>query len=247
MLRVYSDFQALSLAVAQTLVKASATCPPRELFSVALSGGSTPHRAYELLATQPLRDQVPWKRIHVFWGDERCVPPTDPRSNEGTAREALLDRVPIPKSQIHPILCSGDSRQAARRYESLLLQFFEGPPRLDLVLLGLGEDGHTASLKPGTSALDERERLAVAVPDLGEGFDRVTLTAPALNGARKIVFAVSGQAKAHALREVLEGPPRPDRFPAQLIHPVDGELLWLVDGPAASLLEHASTEIPGPH
>jgi 6-phosphogluconolactonase len=232
-LRVLADPEALAHAVARELIEASALERPCR---VALSGGTTPRHGFELLATPPLGEQVAWERLEVFWGDERCVSPEDSRSNERMARESLLDRVAIPRAQIHPIRCSGDSRQAAREYEALLLQSFGGPPRFDLALLGLGADAHTASLKPGSPALRERERLVVAVPDVGEGFDRVTLTAPAINQARKIVFAVSGRSKALALREVLEGRSRPEQYPAQLIRPVDGELLWLVDEEAASLL-----------
>lgn len=237
MLRIYSDFQALSRAVAEAFADAMARGPAKGRLSVALAGGSTPRRAYELLAADPLRQEIAWGRVHVFFGDERCVPPTDPRSNERMAREVLLDRVPIPREQIHPIRCGSDSRAEARRYEALLLRWFGGSPRLDLALLGLGEDGHTASLKPGSAALGERERLVAAVPDRGEGFDRLTLTAPALNGAREVVFAVSGRSKAPALREVLEGHRRPSQFPAQLIHPAGGEPLWLADEAAAALLE----------
>lgn len=203
---------------------------------MALAGGGTPRRAYELLAASPFRERVPWERLHVFWGDERWVPSTDPRSNERMGREALLDRVPIPREQIHPMRCSYDTRNAAREYEALLLQVFEGSPRFDLVLLGVGADGHIASLCPGTAAAREKRRLVVAVPDRGEGFERLTLTAPAFNGAKRVVFAVSGSTKARALHEALQGERRPDRCPAQLIHPVRGEVTWLVDNAAASLL-----------
>ncbi len=240
MIRVFPGLDAVSAAVAEVFVevvlrsaRAEGRRPGVEGASVALAGGSTPRRAYQLLASPPWRERVAWDRVHIFWGDERCVPPSDPRSNERMAREALLDRVPIPPGQVHPIRCGGDSAQAAREYEALLLQLFGGPPRFDLILLGLGADGHTASLKPHTAALGERERQVVAVPDLGEGFDRVTLTAPAINRARRIVFAVSGAAKASALRAVLEGPPNPNQFPAQLIRPEAGEVVWLVDEAAA--------------
>jgi 6-phosphogluconolactonase len=242
-LRIYSDFQALSRAVAEAFAGAMARGPVEGRLSVALAGGSTPRRAYELLAADPLRQEIAWGRVHVFFGDERCVPPADPRSNERMAREALLDRVPIPRGQIHPIHCGPDSRAEARRYEALLLRWFGGAPRFDLALQGLGEDGHTASLKPGSAALGERERLVAAVPDRGEGFDRVTLTAPALNGAREVVFAVSGRSKAPALREILEGEWRPSQFPAQLIHSAGGEPLWLADEAAAALLEQARRDL----
>ena len=155
MIQVYPDLESLSRAAADLLVmQAHLAVAARGRFSVALSGGATPRRTYELLAAPPLKDQAPWDRVHVFWGDERGVPRNDPRSNARMAREAWLDHVPIPKDQIHPLDCADDPATAARQYEAELRQFFAGgPPRLDLVLLGLGDDGHTASLFPGTRRL----------------------------------------------------------------------------------------------
>ena len=152
MIEVYPDLESLSRAAAALLVKqANLAVAARGRFSVALSGGATPRRTYELLAAPPLVDQAPWDRVHVFWGDERCVPLNDSRSNARLAKEAWLDRVPIPADQIHPLNCAHDPAAAARQYEAQLREFFAGqPPILDLVLLGLGEDGHTASLFPGT-------------------------------------------------------------------------------------------------
>ena len=165
MIEVYPDLESLSRAAAALLVRqANLAVAARGRFSVALAGGATPRRTYELLAAPPLADRAPWDRVHVFWGDERCVPLTDPRSNARLAKEAWLDRVPIPGHQIHPLNCALDPAAAARQYEAQLREFFAGqPPILDLVLLGLGDDGHTASLFPGTTVLAETERWAAAV------------------------------------------------------------------------------------
>jgi 6-phosphogluconolactonase len=238
MIRVYPDLEALSRAAAALLVaQAKLAVAARDRFSVALAGGATPRRTYELLATPEFSDQAPWDRVHVFWGDERCVPLTDPRSNAGLAMVAWLDRAPIPRAQIHPIDCAPDPATAARQYEALLQEFFAGqPPRLDLVLLGLGDDGHTASLFPGAPVLAEPERWAAAVYAAAGGLHRVTLTAPLINQARLVAFLVAGNAKAAILQEVLHGPRDPARLPAQLIRPGRGDLLWLADQPAAALV-----------
>jgi 6-phosphogluconolactonase len=237
-IEVYPDLEALSQAAAALVVeKARKAADARGRFSLALSGGQTPRRTYELLAQPPLRDQTPWDRFHVFWGDERCVPAADPRSNARLAREAWLDHVPIPPGQIHPIECAAAPAEAASKYGKRLREFFgEGPPALDLVLLGLGADGHTASLFPGAPAVAETARWAAAVQVAGPGPPRVTLTAPLLNRAVLIVFLVAGRDKAEVLRGVLYDPYDPKRLPAQLIRPEAGELRWLVDAEAASKL-----------
>ena len=206
-------------------------------FSVALSGGSTPRALYHLLGQSPLREAIDWPRVHLFWGDERFVPADHPDSNYRLAREAFISRVPIPAGNVHPVPTEGgDPEAAATQYEETLHRFFAPTLRFDLVLLGLGADGHTASLFPGSPALDEHDRLVVAthVPKLDAW--RLTLTPPALRGARHAVFLVSGSDKAPVLREVLEGPYDPHRLPAQLVRPEKGELTWLVDEAAASLL-----------
>ena len=238
MIQVYPDLESLSRAAAALLVtQANLAVADRGRFSVALAGGNTPRRTYELLATSPFSDQAPWDRVHVFWGDERCVPLTDPRSNARLAQEAWLDRVPIPADQIHPLNCAPDPAAAARQYEAELRKFFAGqPPRLDLVLLGLGDDGHTASLFPGAPVLKEGERWAAEVYLAEPGLNRVTLTAPLINQAAVVAFLVAGRAKAGALRAVLHGPRDPVRLPAQLIQPHHGALLWLTDQEAAALI-----------
>jgi 6-phosphogluconolactonase len=237
-IQVYPGLESLSQAAATWLVaQANRAVAARGRFSVALSGGGTPRRTYELLAAPPLADQAPWDRVHVFYGDERCVPLDDPRSNAHMAQTAWLDHVPIPPDQIHPIKCARDPAAAARQYEAQLREFFAGqPPRLDVVLLGLGGDGHTASLFPGTTLLAETKRWAAAVAVDGQDLHRVTLTAPLINQARLVTFLVAGSSKAGVLREVLHGPRDPARRPAQLIQPQNGELLWLIDLDAAAAL-----------
>jgi 6-phosphogluconolactonase len=238
MIRVYPNPESLSRAAAVLLVsQANLAVARRGRFSVALSGGGTPRRAYELLAGPPFLDQAPWDRMHVFWGDERCVPLDDPRSNAGMAKAAWLDRVPIPKAQIHPLDCAGAPAEAAGNYEAQLREFFAGqPPRLDLVLLGLGTDGHTASLFPGSPVLAETERWAAPVSAAEADLYRVTLTAPLINQAAVVAFLVAGGSKAGVLSEVLHGPRDSGRLPAQLIQPQNGEVLWLIDQEAAARL-----------
>jgi 6-phosphogluconolactonase len=236
-LHIYPDAEALGRAAAQVFVaRADRAVAARGRFSVALSGGLTPTRTYELLAQEPFRDQVNWAQTHVFWGDERCVPLDDPRSNARLAQSALLDSVPVPKMQIHPILCQDAPEEGAARYDARLKDFFRDQMyTFDLAFLGLGEDGHTASLFPGDAALQEEERWAVAVlrPDLV----RVSLTPAVFNRARTVAFLVSGRDKARVLRDVLEGDYAPEHLPAQLIRPVRGEVLWLADQAAAAVLD----------
>jgi 6-phosphogluconolactonase len=238
MIWLYDDYEALSNAAAGIFAQqARQAAQAKGWFGVVLSGGHTPQRTYELLAQPPYRDQVSWGQVHVFWGDERCVPHGDLRSNTRMARQALLDHVPIPSSQIHPITCSEVPRQGAEEYEAVLHEFFgDQPPRFDLIFLGLGENGHTASLFPGTPVLEERERWVSEVYVAEQELYRVTLTAPLINQAAVVAFLVSGAGKAGVLKEVLEGPVDPYRLPAQSIRPADGELHWLLDSGAAAML-----------
>jgi 6-phosphogluconolactonase len=238
MIWVYENLESLSHAAAGIFVQqARQAVEAHGRFSVALSGGHTPRRTYELLARPPFRDRVAWTQVHVFWGDERCVPPDHPRSNERMVRQALLDHVPVPPAQIHPIRCIQSPQEAAEQYEALLQEFFrDQPPSFDLIFLGLGEDGHTASLFPETPVLSEQERWVSDVHMVGQELDRVTLTAPLINQAALVTFLVAGIAKAGSLRAVLEGLSDPHRLPAQLIQPTQGELQWLVDQEASSLV-----------
>lgn len=239
MIRVYPDLEALSHAAAELFAaEAQQAVQERGKFVVALAGGNTPQRTYELLGKEPFREQIPWQNTHFFWGDERCVPANDLRNNARMAHQTLLDHVPVPSEQVHPMVCNGSPREAAAEYESLLGVFFDtGRPRFDLVLLGLGENGHTASLFPGTSALDEQKRWVTEVYVAEEGLQRLSLTAMAINQAALVVFLVSGYDKAPILRKVLEKTRDPGGIPAKMIKPVDGRLLWLVDRDAASLLQ----------
>ncbi len=238
MIRICHDLEALSLAAAELFAtEARQAVLAHGRFTVALSGGITPRRMYELLAREPFIEQVPWQSTHIFWGDERCVPADDPRNNALMACQALLDHVPVPSEQIHPMGCNSSSSEAAVAYETLLRSIFTaGCLRFDLVLLGLGENGHTASLFPGTSVLDEQQHWVGEVYVAEEGLHRLTLTAAAINQSALVVFLVSGSDKARILRKVLKESQDPRSIPAQLIKPVDGGLLWLVDRDAARLL-----------
>ncbi|MDA8412558.1 MAG: 6-phosphogluconolactonase [Desulfobacteraceae bacterium] len=239
MIRICEDAEALSQAAAELFAaEARRAVQERGRFTVALAGGGTPQGTYELLAREPYRDRVPWQNTHVFWGDERCVPADDPRSNAAMARRALLDHVPVPPEQVHPMLCDRSPREAAVAYEALLRGFFTaGGPRFDLILLGLGENGHTASLFPGTTVLEEQQRWVAEVYVAEEGLHRLTLTAPAINQAARVVFLVAGNSKAHILRTVVEGDRDCPGIPVRLINPLDGDLLWLADRAAAHLLQ----------
>jgi 6-phosphogluconolactonase len=207
-------------------------------FSVALAGGSTPKRIYELLAGEELSDQLDWSKVHIFFGDERCVPPDDAESNYRMANEALLSRVSLPEQNVHRMRGEGDAVANARLYEDELRGFFDGEdwPQFDLIMLGMGDDGHTASLFPETRALDVQAAWVTA--NWVEKFDtfRVTLTVPAINHARHVMFIITGASKAERLQEVLYGAHEPQRLPSQLIQPHEGALAWFLDEAAAKQL-----------
>jgi 6-phosphogluconolactonase len=212
--------------------------------AVALAGGTTPRGLYERLAAgggAPGPDPVPWDRVHLFWGDERHVPPEHPESNYRMALDSLLSKVPVPSANIHRIRAEEpDARRAAAEYERELRAFFrlgtDQTPRFDLVLLGMGVDGHTASLFPGSEALRETSRLVAAPVIEKQGSRRITLTPRVFNNSACVMFLVTGSAKAGTLRDVLEGEHEPDRLPAQIIRPLQGDLLWIVDRAAGRLL-----------
>lgn len=211
------------------------------IFTVALSGGFTPRGLYTVLAGDQYRERVPWSKVHLFWSDERCVPPDHPDSNYRMIRELLLDKVPIPKENIHRMPAEQeDPVHAAMEYEQTIWAFFhpnEGElPRFDLIVLGMGEDGHTASLFPWTSALEETDRLVSANYIEKLNAYRLTLTVPAINQATNVIFLISGESKASVLRDVLEGEYQPQRFPSQIIRPVNGRLLFIADRMAAGKL-----------
>ncbi|HEV2528693.1 MAG TPA: 6-phosphogluconolactonase [Thermomicrobiales bacterium] len=236
--RVYPDGEALARAAADVFAESAANA--RGHAFIALSGGSTPKRMGQLLAEPPYRDTIDWRNIEFFWGDERYVPEESPESNAGEARRILLDKVDADPARINPFPTTvGDVGLAAEMYATQIRTVFgetDGMPSFDLVFLGMGDDGHTLSLFPGTSALAETERLVVANPVEKLDTVRLTMTAPLVNAARRVVFLVGGAGKAERLAEVLDGPIETDRLPAQLIRPKGGELIWLVDAAAAARL-----------
>ncbi|GIL12341.1 MAG: 6-phosphogluconolactonase [Chloroflexota bacterium] len=235
--RILPNAEKLAQAGLEQVVQAAKTAvAARGHFYFALSGGSTPRLLYERLASETAFERDWWRHTHIFWGDERCLPPTHPDSNYHMARAALLDHVPIPPENIHRMAGEREPEQAAADYEVELERVFGGPARFDLILLGMGRDGHTASLFPHTPALREQTRRAVAnfyAPV--EPPWRITLTLPVINAAAGVIFLVSGADKAETLRQVLEGKYKPDDLPAQLVRPAGGSL-WLVDTAAARLL-----------
>jgi len=244
-IQVYDDPDALAQAAAEYVVSLAAEAiGAREQFSLSLSGGSTPRALYTRLASAEVASRIAWGHVHVFWGDERCVSPDHRESNYRMAREALLDHIPLPEGHVHRIRGEIDPAQAAADYEQELLAFFHPPvsqtnlpqPRFDLLLLGMGDDGHTASLFPGTAALRERSRWVVENRVEKLGVWRITLTPVAINAAATVVFLVSGESKAATLHAVLKGPLQPDKYPAQLVHPANGDLIWMVDAAAAARL-----------
>lgn len=256
MIQICEDAAAVGMAAAAIFVRqAQEAVAARGVFSVALAGGSTPKHCYELLAQAPRRQHISWPDVQVFWGDERCVGDDDPRNNARMARQSLLNRVPIVTSHIHPIRCNGDAAAEAARYDKLLRHALLVPavpgsaaeiaPTLDLVLLGLGQNGHTASLLPASAVLQERQRWAAEVTEVAgtsPEVPRITMTLPILNGARMVVFMAFGEDKAEVVRAVLQGPQDGKRLPAQLIRPVSGVLIWLLDRQAASLLDKQTGE-----
>jgi 6-phosphogluconolactonase len=239
MIEILPNPAELARAVAERVAnQAEEAITKHSRFLLALAGGSTPEAAYHLLSSPEFARRIDWARVLVFWGDERCVPPDDPRSNYHMACEALLDRVPIPRASIHRIRGELAPDDAAHEYERLLKAIL-GSGGLDLVLLGMGENGHTASLFPGKTAGRETKRWVVAEYIEAVSMWRVTFTPVLLNCANEVMFIVSGEAKAATLRAVLEGPVVPDQLPAQAIRPELGRLSWLVDAAAASLLTRA--------
>jgi len=237
--QVFDDAEAVARGAAERFVElGQAAIDARGCFSVGLAGGSTPKRAYELLASEAYREQLNWSKVHIFFGDERCVPPDHSESNYRMANEALISRVSIPPPNVHRINGLGDAVANASLYEDELRTFFNPAswPRFDLVLLGMGDDGHTASLFPGTKALVEPRAWVVANWVEKFGAFRITLTAPAINHAANIAFLVTGATKAERLLEVLRGALDPEKLPSQLIQPLDGSLFWLVDKAAAGRL-----------
>jgi len=240
-IEICADAQALAREAAAELVRLAAAAQHRRgRFTVALAGGSTPLELYRRLASAELQRQVDWAGTHVFWGDERAVAPDHPRSNFGAAHDALLSHLSLRSGLVHRIQGELGAGRAATLYAEELHRFFAGRrssvPTLDLVLLGLGGDGHTASLFPHHEILQETDRWVAAVEAESLPERRITLTLPVLNRARTVLFLVSGAAKAAMVRRILEGPPDPLALPAQGVQPLAGRLIWMLDRPAAAEL-----------
>jgi 6-phosphogluconolactonase len=242
-IRILADGAAIAKRAAQEFVQSAAEAARiKGSFNVALAGGSTPKALYSLLVNDPpLRSKVPWDKIHLFFGDERHVAPDHPDSNYRMASDVMISKSPLKPEQVMRIKGEyPDAEQAALEYEMALCEYFKLKageyPRFDLVLAGMGNEGHTLSLFPGTKALHADRRIAVR-NWIGKLYtERITLTAPAASNAAHIIFMVTGADKAPALKAVLEGPFEPEQLPAQLLQPQNGKLLWLVDTAAGSML-----------
>ena len=245
-IHILADAAAIARRAAQEFIRAAShAVQAKNVFNIALAGGSTPKALYSLLVTDPsLRSQLPWDKMHVFFGDERHVPPDHQDSNFRMATEAMISKSPLKPAQVTRIKGEyPDPEKAALEYEAAIREYFQlkpgGLPRFDLLLAGMGNEGHTLSLFPGTKALHADGRL-VSSNWIGKLYtDRITLTAPAAANSAEILFMVTGADKAPALKSVLEGPFEPEQLPAQLLQPKDGKLLWLVDTSAGSLLTSA--------
>ncbi len=240
MIRVYPDDAALAQASAEHFVEnAKKAVAERGIFSVALSGGHTPAAAFRLLAAEPLASEVPWERVHVFWGDERTVPNSDPNSNEKMAREALLNAVPIPPQNIHPMYNGGTNVEAAADYDSLLHSFFLSTDRLfDMVMMGMGPDGHTLSLFPGAANIDATSLVIPTSTDVWPVHDRISLSAKAVAMSREVVVAAAGADKAVMVKAIIDD--NAD-YPLSQVLRKCSNVVWMLDEAAASGLKHKSS------
>ncbi len=232
------------MAGVSIFIEAARDCvKDKGLFTVAISGGSTPRQMHRMLAEKAYISKIPWDKTHIFWVDERCVPRNDPASNYSTAKKDFLDRIPIPADQIHAMPGEVSPEDGALIYQAELISFFHSEkgkfPVIDLIFLGAGKDGHTASLFPGDKALDEMERMVVAVKGGDPSVSRLTMTYAVLNRARRIVFLLYGKDKADIVNTIFEGPEL--QLPAQKIQPLNGTLTWILDRKAASLLSEAKS------
>jgi 6-phosphogluconolactonase len=241
-LHIYQTNKEFAKDVAEWISKTiSETLKMQEKFTWVLSGGNTPKPVYELLSSMHYRELIDWKKIHFFWGDERAVPFTDNRNNAKMAYETLLNNVPVAVEQIHVMRTDISPEQSAIEYEKILREYFpsldRSPFTFDLVLLGMGEDGHTLSLFPGTEVVHEENAWTKAFFLKAQDMYRITLTKSIVNRSSKIAFLTTGENKADALHEVIEGKYNPDLYPAQVIKPIKGELHWFVDSDAALELD----------
>lgn len=234
---IYPDLDTISHQAAAYIVRiAREAIVIRGRFTLALSGGNTPKKLYSLLATEPYSSQIDWQLVDIFWSDERCVPPDDPESNYRMAQEVMLSHLSIPVAQVHRMPADRPDRDAASLdYTRDMQRVFgaNGIPEFDLLQLGMGPEGHTASLFPHQPSLHETQRLVMPVSVPKPPPDRLTFTPPILNAARNVLFLVTGADKVNALHAVIEGLPNPDEYPAQIVRPPNGEVTWMVDSAIA--------------
>ncbi|MEO7309124.1 MAG: 6-phosphogluconolactonase [Chitinophagaceae bacterium] len=237
-LEVFQTEDAITKAAAAFIIAlAEKSVAEKGRFTLSLSGGQTPENLYSLLAEPTYSERMPWKNTYIFWGDERCVPANDKQNNANMAKTLLLDHIDIPAININPIPVDVAPARAAEAYEIIIKKFFgEAIPRFDLILLGLGENGHTASLFPGTDVVFENTRLIKEVYVAEQNMFRITMTPGLINNAHNIIFLVVGESKAAILKTILSGARQPDKFPAQIIKAKDGSLYWFIDKNAAALL-----------
>ena len=237
-LKIYKDADDLSNATAEWIADLiTKTLQKQDRFTIALSGGSTPQKLHQVLARN-YKDKIDWSRLHIFWGDERAVPFDDERNNAKMAYETLLNHVPVPASQIHVMRTDIEPEASAKQYDEILHHYFDNhDTTFDLVLLGMGDDGHTLSLFPGTEIIHEKKAWVKAFYLQPQSMYRISLTAPVANRSATIAFLTTGKNKASTLRSVLKGEFNPEVFPSQLIKPEQGELYWFVDEAAASALK----------
>ncbi|MEO6131829.1 MAG: 6-phosphogluconolactonase [Saprospiraceae bacterium] len=235
---IFENIEKLNVAAAEYFITLSnQVISVKGKFIVSLSGGETPLKFYSLLSTSSFKEQIQWNNIYLFWGDERVVPLDDPRNNAHQVKRILLDKMNIPSDHIHIIPVQFPPQDAAKQYDKEISEFFgEKKARFDLIFLGLGENGHTASLFPGTKVINEKKAGVRSVYVEEEKMYRITMTAPLINQAHHILFLVTGKKKASVLKNILKGPYHPDKYPAQLINPEKGSVKWFVDSEAASQL-----------
>nr|WP_295933347.1 6-phosphogluconolactonase [uncultured Dyadobacter sp.] len=237
-LHIEKDVKALSASLAEWINNyIQQTLTRQDRFTFVLSGGSTPKALYALLAESPYKESIPWEKLHFFWGDERAVPFEDSRNNARMCYDELLDKVPVKAENIHIMRTDISPEESAAEYEELVKKYFEGSETtFDFVLLGMGDDGHTLSLFPGTEVIQEQNALATSFFLQAQDMYRITLTAPVVNDAACVAFLAAGAGKAEVLKQVLKGDKNVDLYPSQIIRPEKGQLHWFVDEAAAALL-----------
>lgn len=238
MLHIYKSPDEVSKALAEWITQTiETTLQKQDRFTWVVTGGNSPKQLYELLAASPYRERINWSKLHIFWGDERAVPFTDSRNNAKMTFEHLLNKVPIVREQVHIMDTSLLPEESAKAYEALLHQYFKDEGHtFDLVLNGMGDDGHTLSLFPNTPVIHEKQAWVTSFYLEAQQMHRITLTAPVVNRAGKVAFLTFGANKSNALFEVLKGAPAIDQYPSQIIQPASGELHWFIDEAAASRL-----------